>query len=92
MKLGDDIRRPGLLKLKGTLFLVTGMLGGAALLLERPNWRDAALLAITVWAFCRAYYFIFYVLEHYAGGRPYAGLWHAAGALWRKRSGAGKTG
>jgi hypothetical protein len=24
------------------------------------------LLAIAIWAFCRAYYFAFYVVEHYA--------------------------
>ena len=26
----------------------------------------AMLLAVAIWAFCRAYYFAFYVVEHYA--------------------------
>jgi hypothetical protein len=86
MRLFGDITSPTLLKLKGGLFLVTGLLGATALLLERASWRDAALLAITVWAFCRFYYFLFYVLERYAGGRRYAGLGDALRAVWRERA------
>jgi hypothetical protein len=35
----------------------------------------AALLAILVWASCRSYYFLFYVLQHYVDPHlRYAGL------------------
>jgi hypothetical protein len=32
---------------------------------EVPNWRIAVMLAIAIWCFARAYYFAFYVIEHY---------------------------
>ena len=36
----------------------------------------ALLLALAIWAFCRAYYFAFYVIEHYIDpGFKFAGLW-----------------
>jgi hypothetical protein len=60
-----DITNPKLLWAKGGLFLGLG-LGAAALLLgEAPSLKVAALLAVSVWAFCRAYYFAFYVIERY---------------------------
>lgn len=73
-----DITSPRLLKIKGVLFLVLGALSAGLLvwtIWPAFNWRVAALLAISVWAFCRAYYFCFYVMEHYAEpGFRYAGL------------------
>jgi hypothetical protein len=40
-----------------------------------PDVRLACLMGIAVWAFCRAYYFAFYVIEHYVdAGQPFAGL------------------
>ena len=60
-----DLTNPRLIKLKGLLFLMVGIASGALLILEQPNWRIALLLAICVWCFCRAYYFAFYVIEHY---------------------------
>ena len=53
------------IKLKGILFLLVGILSGALILLENPNIKVVVLLAITIWCFCRAYYFAFYVIEHY---------------------------
>ena len=73
-----DITSARLLKIKGVLFLVLGALSAGLLvwtIWPAFNWRVAALLAISVWAFCRAYYFCFYVMEHYAEpGFRYAGL------------------
>ena len=69
------IRNAKLLYLKGGLFLAGGALGAAGILIEHPSWRTAALLAITVWCFARAYYFAFYVVEKYADPAfRYAGL------------------
>jgi hypothetical protein len=71
-----DITSPGLLKLKGALFLFLGLLSGTVLLLPIFSWRSLGLLLLTVWAFCRAYYFCFYVMHHYVDARfRYAGLW-----------------
>ena len=72
-----DITNPRVLKLKGLLFLALGILGATLLILSSPTLRTASLLAITVWAFCRFYYFAFYVLQHYADPEfRYAGLLH----------------
>lgn len=75
MNLGRDLEKPGSLRLKGGLFLILG-LGAATLLLAQDfSWRKLLLLGLSVWAFCRCYYFLFYVLEAYAGrGKRYAGL------------------
>jgi hypothetical protein len=70
-----DIQNPRLLYFKGALFLGLGTLASAILLLEHPSVKTAALLALAVWAFARAYYFAFYVVEHYIDANyKYAGL------------------
>jgi hypothetical protein len=51
--------------LKGVLFLALGLLTAVVLILEQPSWRIACLLAVTIWSFCRFYYFAFYVIERY---------------------------
>jgi hypothetical protein len=75
MDLNRDLTSPAALISKGWLFLLLGLVAAGLLLAEDFNLRRLALLAIAVWAFCRFYYFLFYVLEHYAGReRPYAGV------------------
>ena len=79
MNLGRDLEKPSTLRLKGGLFLFLG-LGAASLLLmeEAFTWRKPVLLILAIWSFCRFYYFLFYVLEAYAGReRRYAGLFDA---------------
>ena len=53
------------IKVKGGLFLLLGCLCGALLFFEYPTLKTALLLSVTVWSFCRFYYFAFYVIEHY---------------------------
>jgi len=65
MRLTDDLTSPKAILAKGWLFLVLGVLAGASVVVLTLNWQVAALLAITVWAFCRWYYFMFYVIEKY---------------------------
>ena len=60
-----DLTNPRVIKLKGFLFLILGLLASTLLLVEAPSLRVAVLLGITVWSFCRFYYFAFYVIEHY---------------------------
>jgi hypothetical protein len=70
-----DITSPALLKAKGALFFCLGLLSAALLLAPAFSWRALALLAVCIWAFCRAYYFCFYVMQHYADPSfRYAGL------------------
>ncbi len=61
-----DITNVRLLWIKGGIFLLIGVVASTLLLLESPSLKVALLLALAVWAFCRAYYFAFYVIEHYA--------------------------
>lgn len=72
---GGDLKSPFWIYLKGFLFLFGGALGGGLLLLEHATWKNALLLGMTVWCFCRFYYFAFYVIEHYLDGEfKFAGL------------------
>ena len=81
-----DLTNPGLIKLKGVLFLLVGTLSSALLLLEVPTVRAALLLAIAIWSFCRFYYFAFYVIGHYVDpGFRFAGLWDFAKYLVKTR-------
>lgn len=86
MNIRKDITSPRLLHLKGGLFLFLGIISAAVLLLENFNFRSALLLGITIWSFCRFYYFLFYVLEHYAGReQKYAGLWDALMYFFKRK-------
>lgn len=70
-----DISNSGLIKVKGVLFLVLGLLSALLLWLERPTLKTGLLLALAVWCFCRFYYFAFYVIEKYVDpGYKFSGL------------------
>ena len=70
-----DITNPKLLWTKGILFLVLALGASALLLIEAASVKVAALLAVAIWAFCRSYYFAFYVIERYVDpGYKFAGL------------------
>jgi hypothetical protein len=58
-----DLTGPTAIKIKGGLFLVAGVMSAGLLVWENPTIRTVALLAISVWCFCRS--FAFYVIEHY---------------------------
>ena len=60
-----DIKSPTVIWIKGVLFLLLGVLASVLLVLHAPNVPVALLLCLSVWAFCRFYYFAFYVIEHY---------------------------
>ncbi len=60
-----DIKDPRLLYAKGGLFLSLGLIASALLLLQAPRFSILVVHAIAVWSFARAYYFAFYVIEHY---------------------------
>ena len=84
-----DITSPRLLYLKALLFLVTGIVAAALLILEKPTLKVALLLVLAIWCFARAYYFAFYVVQHYVDPRyRFAGLVDFARYALRKR---GKT-
>jgi hypothetical protein len=82
MKLTDDLQSRKLLHFKGLLFAFLGVSACILILVESPHLRTAGFLLIAIWSWCRFYYFLFYVLEKYAGrDRKYAGLLDALGYL-----------
>ena len=83
-----DIKNPRLLYAKGALFVLGGTLAAGLILVERPTVKVALLLGIAIWCFARAYYFAFYVIEHYIDSSyKFAGLWSLVSYWLRKRRG-----
>ena len=64
-----DLTNPAWIKLKAALFLVLGLLSSVLLFLREPSLEFGLLLVLTIWCFCRFYYFAFYVIEHYIDSR-----------------------
>jgi hypothetical protein len=65
--------------MKGALFALIGTTASLLVLAELPTLKIAMLLGLAIWAFCRAYYFAFYVIEHYLDRRyRFSGLWSFA--------------
>jgi len=60
-----DLKNPAAIWVKGILFLALGTAAAALLVVELGTVKGALLLAVSIWAFCRAYYFAFYVIEKY---------------------------
>ena len=82
----NELKNPILIYGKGLLFLLTGLIAATMLLALAPSLAAAALLAIAVWAFCRFYYFAFYVIQHYVDpGYKFAGLLSFAVYLLRRQ-------
>ncbi|MGN6369695.1 MAG: hypothetical protein ACTHN5_15660 [Phycisphaerae bacterium] len=74
-----DLQNPRWMYLKAALFVAIGAIAGGMLWLETPTWKTAALLVLAIWAFSRAYYFAFYVIEKYVDpGYRFSGLWSFA--------------
>ena len=81
-----DIDNPHVLWLKFGLFVFVGIMATAIALFFFPYSKLACLMAIAIWAFCRAYYFAFYVIEHYVDpSYRFAGLWSMTRHVIRRR-------
>jgi hypothetical protein len=81
-----DISSPRWLYAKGGSFIVLGLLASVLILLERPSLKVALLLTLAVWSFARAYYFAFYVIEHYIDSTfKFSGLWSLLRYLGARR-------
>jgi hypothetical protein len=63
-----NITSSKLLYAKAILFVVLGTIASALLIFESPSLRIVILLSLAIWSFCRAYYFVFYVIQHYVDG------------------------
>jgi hypothetical protein len=71
----SNIEDPRLLWIKGGLFVLLGCIALSIVAIQSGSVQVVVASVISIWAFCRAYYFAFYVVEHYIDGRyRYAGL------------------
>jgi hypothetical protein len=71
----SNIQDPRLLWLKGSLFVLLGLISLGLVVLLSGNFSVVIATLIAIWAFCRAYYFAFYVVERYIDRRyRFAGL------------------
>ncbi len=70
-----DLKNPMIIWLKGGLFLLLGLMAAGLIVFQTWDLQIAVLLLIAIWAFCRSYYFTFYVIEHYVDPQyRFAGL------------------
>jgi len=82
-----DLKSSRVIIAKGFLFLLTGCVAAAMLLIDHPDVRSGLLLLIAIWSFCRFYYFAFYVIQHYVDPTyHFAGLTSFIRYLWNRRS------
>ena len=82
-----DIKDPRLIWFKGVLFLLLGLVASVLLVLQSPSVTVALLLCLSIWAFCRFYYFAFYVIEHYVDpSYRFSGLGSFLVYLFRSRN------
>lgn len=70
-----DLKSPHAICFKAILFLIAGLLASLVLIAQNQTWITLFLLVVAIWSFCRLYYFLFYVLEHYVDPQArYSGL------------------
>ena len=84
-----DLKSPRWIIAKGFLFLLLGCLAAGLIVADQPSLKLVALLVLSIWSFCRFYYFAFYVIEHYIDPQfKFAGLTSAMHyLLTRQRTG-----
>jgi len=81
-----DLKSAQWIVAKGFMFAGIALATGALIFIEMPSLKLAVLLALLVWASCRFYYFLFYVLEHYVDRTMrYAGLFDLLMGMRRRR-------
>jgi len=87
-RLSSDLTDVRLMYLKAGLFALAGVAASAAIVAQNPDLTTVFLLAVSIWSFCRLYYFFFYVIEKYIDpSYRFAGLSSAVRFLLAARSG-----
>ena len=81
-----DLKSSRLIYFKGWLFLAGGFTAVGLVMAEHPDLKTGVLLAISIWCFCRFYYFAFYVIQHYVDDQfRFAGLFDFAMYLLKRK-------
>lgn len=72
---------------KGIMFLGIAAVTATLIIIATPTMEIMVLLSVLVWASCRFYYFLFYVLERYVDPTMrYAGIWDLLMGMKRRRT------
>ena len=64
-----DLKNAKWMYLKAAMFLLIGACCFVLVLSDHPAISTAVYLVLMIWAFARAYYFAFYVIEKYVDGQ-----------------------
>ena len=74
-----DLKSSNWIIFKGILFLLLGVIAASFLVFLTARWDVLILLLISIWAFCRFYYFAFYVIQNYVDSQyKFDGLYSVA--------------
>jgi hypothetical protein len=80
-----DLQNPRWMYVKAALFIVIGLTASGLIIGANPTVQTSILLILTIWSFCRAYYFAFYVIERYVDGSfKFSGLTSVLAHLWSR--------
>jgi hypothetical protein len=81
-----ELMSPGWIKVKGFLFLIIGLVAALLIIVKHTEVKTGILLVISIWCFCRFYYFAFYVIQHYVDDQyRFSGLWAFARYLMKSK-------
>ena len=81
-----DLKNPKWIISKGLLFLLLGVFAAGFLVFLTARLDVLVLLFISIWAFCRFYYFAFYVIQNYVDSDyKFDGLYSVVIYLLRRR-------
>ena len=81
-----DLKSTRWMWIKAGLFIIIALVSSALILVQDPDWHIAILLVAAIWAFCRIYYFAFYVIEKYIDPSfKFSGLFSVVRYLWEKK-------
>ncbi|SMP71506.1 hypothetical protein SAMN06265222_11462 [Neorhodopirellula lusitana] len=86
LRLNRDLESKTVIFAKAGLFLLLGLVSGFLLISSILSIRNLILLGLTIWSFCRCYYFAFYVIEHYVDTNyRFTGLWDFAKYIFNRK-------
>src|SRR5262249_44001875 len=81
-----DLKDAKWMWVKAVLLLLIGLTAAVLIMVENATLRTGLLLVLTIWSFCRAYYFAFYVIEHYIDpSYRFSGLMDFVGWVTRRK-------
>ena len=64
-----DLKSTTSIHFKGWIFLALGLICAGLIMAETLSYKVAIMLGLCIWAFCRFYYYAFYVIEKYVDSK-----------------------